>query len=685
MKKQINILIIEDNEDDTMLEIDLLRNGGYDIVYERVETRKAMKSALKEQNWDCIISDYSLPQFSGLDALTELKESGIDIPFILISGAMGEETAVAAMRAGAQDYIMKNNLKRLVPALERELRDSEVRLQKRQAEEETRYERILLRTLIDNIPDSIYFKDNECKIIAANSAEVKFNSRSNENDLLGKTDLELQSGDAATYSYEEDLSILKTGKPIINKEEQYKDQEGKLHWVHTTKMPIKNEQGKITGLVGLRHDITERKLSELALLESEQNLLKQNQEYQVLNMEYLALNDKLRNSFDYIQRMNSELIVSKNRAQESDRLKSSFLANMSHEIRTPLNAIIGFSSFLRDEGLDKDKTEAYCEIIDSSGHQLLTIINDILDISKIEAGQLVITKGSVNISHVLREIFQQYKKAAELKNLSLVYTNASYTDDVIINTDESRLRQILCNLVDNAIKFTTEGKVEFGFTIDSNFVSILVKDSGIGISRENQSVIFKPFRQVETTATRNYRGNGLGLSISKALVEMLGGTLTLWSDAGNGSTFTFTIPYVQSSVTVKGNKAELLQSGKQNWNRHVILVVEDEMYNYSYLEKSLSSTNVGILHAWNGVEAIEIVKTHPEISLVLMDIRMPEMDGYTATSKIKELRPQLPIIAQTAYAFAEDKEKALKVGFDNYLTKPSSREYMVEVIGNYLN
>lgn len=557
MKKTIQVLIIEDNQDDVKLEIDELKSGGFDIVFERVEARDAMRKALKDNIWDCIISDYSLPQFSGLDALAELKETGMDIPFILISGTIGEETAVAAMKAGAHDYIMKDNLSRLIPAFERELREAGVRNQKRLADE--------------------------------------------------------------------------------------------------------------------------------ALKASVQRLKKQNAEYQKLNKEYLKLNEELKESLDQIRKINAELIISKRKAEESDKLKSAFLANMSHEIRTPLNGILGFSEFFKDPDLTKEKAEKYVEIIDSSGQQLLTIINDILDISKIEAGQISILLKDLNINELLKELFYQFKYHAELKKLTLILNPDKLEENIVTNTDENRLRQVFGNLLNNAIKFTPEGIVEFGLSIEDKFIRFYVKDSGIGIAPEDHPTVFKPFRKVETTITSKYGGTGLGLAISKALVEKLGGSITLESDQNKGSTFSFTIPYTSQNKIYRRSLPIVKAGSTHDWNKNTILVAEDEIVNYYYIQELLSPVNVKMLHAWNGLEAVELVRKHPDISLVLMDIRMPEMDGFAATRMIKKLRPQLSVIAQTAFASREDRENALTNGFDYYLSKPIAKDLFVEVIGKYIS
>ncbi|HEX3008261.1 MAG TPA: response regulator [Bacteroidales bacterium] len=682
MQKTVHVLIIEDNEDDTILEIDELSRGGYNIIYEQIQTRQELEKALEKKKWDCIISDFSMPQFSGLEALIIARETGLDIPFILVSGAMGEETAVAAMKAGAHDYIMKSNLKRLLPAFERELREAEIRKQNKIAEETIRNERKLLRTLIDNLPDLIYVKDTSGKRIISNKADVFFRGFSSENELIGKTDVELLGETTGKQKMNDDMSILLTGDPMINREDVFTGADGRQRWMLSSKIPIRNNANKITGLVSIEHDITDRKLSELSLRESEQNLKLQNQEYQALNEEYLAVNEELQETIEHMQQINSELIVAKNKAEEADKLKSSFLANMSHEIRTPLNAILGFSSLLKNPELNQEKTNSFVDIIDSSGQQLLAIINDILDISKIEAGQISISNSRVNVSIVLNELYQQFEKQAEQKNIGLVMRNEYQKSTLEITTDEIRLRQIITNLLSNAIKFTHEGFVEFGVRSKEGYIEFFVKDTGIGISPADVAVIFEPFRQVENNNSRMYGGNGLGLSISKALVEKLGGTLSVQSEVEKGSTFSFTIPYKNGNPS-KNNPGK--QNPETKWDKHIILIAEDECYNYLFMEEILTPTGVKILHARDGKEAVELVKKYPQISLVLMDLKMPVMDGYTATRLIKEIKPRLPIIAQTAYAMTEDRVKTRDAGFDNFIAKPIVQEGFIKVLADYID
>ena len=465
-------------------------------------------------------------------------------------------------------------------------------------------------------------------------------------------------------------------------------------------MPIQRRNGKLTEVEFISNvylvnnikviqcnirNITDRKLAECALIESEQNLKMQNAEYLHLNLEYLAQNEVLTESLEHIKNINDELIVSKVKAEESDMLKSAFLANMSHEIRTPMNAIVGFSGFLLQPGLSKEKIADYVQIINTSSQQLMSVISDIIDISKIEAGQISIDLEWVNINKLMNELYTTYKIVVEKKNISLNYSCNRPNDLIQVKTDGNRIRQVLCNLLNNAIKFTKEGKIEFGYNLEEDYLVFYVKDTGIGIAPENQELIFQRFRQIGSNDEQIYSGNGLGLSISKALVERLGGSITVTSEIGTGSTFIFTIPYKENNekavVTALTDGSEQIE----HWDEKTVLIVEDEINSHAYIEELLSKINVKMLHAWDGKEAVEKVKSQSDISLVLMDIKMPIMDGYEATRLIKQFRPKLPVIAQTAYALSSDKVQALKNGFDGYISKPISIETLVESMAVFLN
>lgn len=464
-------------------------------------------------------------------------------------------------------------------------------------------------------------------------------------------------------------------------------------------MPIQRPSGKITEVEFISNvylvnntkviqcnirDITARKHAEFALKQSEINLQKQNAEYLALNKEYLALNEELKESITRIQNINIDLNVAKERAEGADKLKSAFLANMSHEIRTPMNAIIGFSDFVLQPGLSKEKLEEFVRIISASSQRLLSVISDIIDISKIESDQIKIHSEMVDINGLMNDLFCTYKKLIGSKNIALNYVCDKPEDHIWINTDGFRVKQILYNLLNNAVKFTSEGKVEYGYTVGENTLSFYVKDTGIGIAAENQSHIFEHFRKVDSLDKVIYEGNGLGLSISKALAEKLGGYVAVESTLGEGSTFSLTIPYIREIPYTGAPSLVSKTNGIGNWEGKHILIVEDDKISHAYIQELLEGTNAKILHAWNGLEAVEFVKSHTDISLVLMDMKMPIMDGYEATKLIKQIRPNLPVVAQTAFALSDDKQKALAAGCDNYIPKPINRSFFMEVVNSYL-
>ncbi|RPH26838.1 MAG: response regulator [Bacteroidales bacterium] len=438
---------------------------------------------------------------------------------------------------------------------------------------------------------------------------------------------------------------------------------------------------KIGNSIGIAYNRIQNKKK---IKESEQNLKKQNAEFIELNKVYLKINEELTESIDHIKKINDELTIAKGKAEESDKLKSAFLANMSHEIRTPMNAIMGFSELLLEPNIKKENLEDFIQIINTSSQQLLTIIGDIIDISKIEAGLITINSELVNINILMNELFEIYNKKVESKKMTL-YCSCERPNDLIqINTDGNRIKQVLCNLLNNAIKFTIDGKIEYGYKIKENFIAFYVKDTGVGIAQEHHDLIFQRFRQEKATLTCPNDGNGLGLAISKALVEKLGGTIGVNSELGVGSTFTFTIPYVKGVVNDVGSEKATIPIQIHSCKEETILIVEDDYNSQTYLKESLSSTNINLLHASNGNEAVEKVNNHSEISLVLMDIKMPIMNGYEAMRIIKQIRPKLPIIAQTAYALSNDKFKALEAGFDGYISKPINKNLLIKLVNGLL-
>jgi signal transduction histidine kinase/CheY-like chemotaxis protein len=384
-------------------------------------------------------------------------------------------------------------------------------------------------------------------------------------------------------------------------------------------------------------------------------------------------------------------ITERRYALESDRLKSAFLANMSHELRTPMNAIIAFSTFLKDPELSNEKRDEYTNYVTTAGDTLLHLVDDIIDSAKIESKQLTINHIRCNITDLLfelREIFNEIRNKKQRSHIEMRLSETSRQNDVYIVTDPFRLKQVLSNLLENALKFTTEGFVEFGYVIEEKSVTFFVKDTGIGIPKDKFEYIFQRFSQIEYTVKDTFRGTGLGLSITKNLVELLGGNIWVESEIGTGSTFYFTVPSEKIESMPRPLSSEKKHSRVDkaklfDWSNKNVLVAEDEDLNYKVLESVLTRAKANVWRAKDGVEAIEVCQA-TTIDLVLMDIQMPRMDGYMATRKIKQFNKNLPVIAQTSYAMAGERENCLAAGCDDYLSKPLNLEELLIKCNRYL-
>jgi len=376
------------------------------------------------------------------------------------------------------------------------------------------------------------------------------------------------------------------------------------------------------------------------------------------------------------------LLVAKEKAEESDRLKTAFLQNMSHEIRTPMNAIMGFSELISLQYNNKEKVEKYSKIINQRCNDLLCLIDDILDIARIESGQLSINPQSTNLSKLCNEIYQLFKehqKKINKENIQLKKEpNFKYKNIII---DDVKLKQIFINLVNNAFKFTKEGVVTFGCkNYSDNEILFYVSDTGIGIPKDKFDYIFERFTQLEVGLSKQYGGTGLGLSIVKGLVKLLGGKIWLESELGKGTTFYFTIPFsIDEEEKAKTEKSEDKPIQFNQCLNYTILIVEDDYYNSVYLKELLEDYGFKTISTEYGEEAIKIINNQ-EVDMILMDIRLPDIDGYETTRRIRKQYPKLKIIAQTAYAMPEDRNKALEAGCNDFVTKPIDPGQLFEKI-----
>lgn len=387
-----------------------------------------------------------------------------------------------------------------------------------------------------------------------------------------------------------------------------------------------------------------------------------------------------------LRREQEDLVLARQKAEESDRLKSAFLSNMSHEIRTPMNAILGFSNLLANKNISNEEKLGFIHLIRHNANNLMSLVDGIIEISKIESGQFELHNCHCRLNQLMQEIKDMFEEELIRRgNKSVkIYLREGLSDNKLqILTDGERLKKVLINLMSNAVKFTEKGYIEFGYELNNKHeLQFHVTDTGIGLPEGVGDQIFNRFYKCSNNEDKLYGGTGIGLTIARHLVRFMGGEIWVAPKTATGTTFCFTIPF-QKIVSPAAEKIQMWPSGSINWKDKVFLIAEDEEDNYKYLEVVLSLFNARIIRARNGQEAVEAVKRNKDIDLILMDIKMPLMDGYTATQQIKKLAPGIPIIAQTAYASPEEKAKAMQAGCNKYITKPIGYKELVTLIERY--
>lgn len=493
----------------------------------------------------------------------------------------------------------------------------------------------LLDAILNNIPVYMFVKDPEddFRYLYWNKALAN-HSKIPASRALGRTDFEifLERSDAEKF-HQDDLELMRTGERL-EMQETYVTAAGETRIVQTLKTHIPLV-GRVPLIIGISWDITN------------------------------------------VQNIEQELIQARIKAEQSDRLKSAFLANMSHEIRTPLNAIVGFSRLMTTTDNREDE-KLYSEIINQNSDVLLQLINDILDLSKIEAGTFEYIKQPMDLGEMCRNVYEIHKGRVQ-EGVTLTLDNEN--DSLMINEDKNRILQLITNLITNAIKFTYEGEIHFGFKLKKDYIDFYVKDTGIGISEEKLSHIFGRFVKLNSFV----QGTGLGLAICQMIVEKMGGAITVESELHEGSTFRFTIPYdmynKQEKFKKNAEREQHLKVAIKSLQLRTLLVAEDVDSNFLLMNTVLGK-KYKLIRARDGREAVDMYKeNHPD--LIFMDIKMPYMDGLEATRLIRGYSKDIPIIALTAFAFESDRERAIEAGCNDYLTKPVSQEAIEKILDKY--
>lgn len=606
-----------------------------------VSTKDEYLKGLEEFMPDIIVSDYSLPQFDGMSALIIRNDKSPLVPFILVTGHQNEEVAVECMKNGADDYILKENMSRLGPAILNSINKINLIKSKKKTEDALSVVNARLKNAqaisqvgnweLDLSERTLWSSEEARRIYGFMEASDTFNMER----IMAAPLPEYRSVLDETLD-----RLLLYNEPYEAEFKLRRENDGEIRTIHSKAELSISEDRERVKIIGVIQDITDRKIIE------------------------------------------EELVRAKEKAVESDKLKTAFLHNISHEIRTPLNAIVGFSTLLDEPDTDSNTRKSYIDIILQSSNHLLGIISDIVDISNIEAGLVNVSLFEININAKLKTLCDIYtSKAAEKKLLFTCKYSLEYAD-AFIRTDGTKLIQVLSNILNNSLKFTQSGFIKLSYAVKDKYLEFSVTDSGIGIPKEHQDKIFDRFYQVHDTISRLYEGTGLGLSISKAYVELLGGKMWLKSEAGSGTTVYFTIPFEKAYSEINAASDRSLTDNQPAPVRKSILVAEDIDSNFKLLKYFLSGPGYEIIRAVNGREAVDIFLSGKKIDLIIMDIKMPVMDGYAAVKLIREKDTDIPIIAQTAYA--DDREKALGCGCSAFISKPFDKKGLFRVLSEFI-
>jgi PAS domain S-box-containing protein len=649
VKDRLQLLIVEDSDDDAELISLTLRRGGFETVYERVDQAEAMRAALQRGSWDIVIADYTLPHFSGLQALQVLHESGLDLPFLIVSGTINEEMAVAAIKAGAHDYILKHNLSRIIPAAERELREAVNRAERRKVEQQVQIQQYLL----DQVNVAVMACDLKFQTIYWNRhAEALFGWHHEE--IIGQNIYALLTRPADYDLIAPHQQTLKTAG-YWEGEVDVRRRDGSDIPIHSAHSPLLDAQGALLGYVSVSADITERKRVE----EERAKLLARER-------------------------------AARAEAEAANRAKDEFLATVSHELRTPLNAMLGWIYLLRTGKLDPATYERALETIERNTRLQAQLIEDLLDVSRIIAGKLRLNVRPTDVSPVIIAAIESVRLAAEAKGIECRLM--SDPGIRIVMCDPDRLQQVIWNLLANAIKFTPKGgRVTVQLQRADDSAEIIVSDTGQGISADFLPFVFDRFRQADSTPTRAHGGIGLGLSIVRHLVELHGGTVTAES-AGHeqGAKFVVRLPLSggqsrEAEVIRREDLPGIASLRLTALEGLRVVVVDDDPDARELLTTLLGKCRVDVRAVATVVEALRVIhEQRPDV--IVSDIAMPDENGYDLIRQVRQLEPErgglIPAVALTAYARDEDRTKTLAAGFQAHLTKPVEPAELTAIIAS---
>lgn len=584
------------------------------------------------------ITGYSLEELIGMDGLLLISESTRKMVMNNIQAEYEKPYEAIGLRKDGSLYPLRLEA-RMFPYKGKRVRVVEFRdlTEQKKAQEQLIASEEKYRNIFNSIQDTYYETTLDGILTDVSpSAEALSAGMYTREDLIGKSILDLYEDPSERENFLNDL--MKNGQ-LTDYTITLKNKDNSLIYTSVATKLIFNSQGKPQKIVGSIRDITPRVLAK------------------------------------------KELLIAKEKAEESDRLKSAFLANMSHEIRTPMNGILGFTSLLKDSNIDTVKQNRYVDIIMTSGKRMLSTVNDIIEISKIETGQVDLVSSEFNLLEVCEYYYNFFKLEANKKNLSFKFLPDKSIDSLIIKSDKNKFESILSNLIKNAIKYTNEGGISFGFELENKKLKFFINDTGIGIPGNRIDAIFDRFIQADIEDRMAYEGSGLGLSIVKSYIKILKGDIWVESTEGKGSTFYFTLPFEIGES--RKTSTELKEKKSENNGNLNILIVEDDKTSKYHLQIILEKFDGKKYYAGTGEQALEIFKNNPDINLILMDIKLPIMDGLEATRKIRQFNSEVIIIAHSAYALSSDRQKSLEAGCNEFIGKPIIKEKLFDLIANY--